>query len=176
MPQDYFELFGIAPQFDVDVNVLRSAQRELQSQFHPDRYVSADDETKKYSIQQAATVNEGFEVLSNPVKRARYLLQLGGLELNDESETTSDVSFLMEQIEHREAMEACRDAEDPLSACDDLIDKLKSRLNNFGQSFVEQYEARDMNAAKETSRKMQFVDRVLHQATELQYEIEEEFS
>ena len=176
MQHDYFELFGITPRFDIDINLLRDTQRQLQTQYHPDKHINADSITKSRSIQQAANVNEGFEVLSNPVKRARYMLQRSGIELNDESETTSDVSFLMEQIEHRESMDACRQANDPLLACDELIKKLKIRLNGLGQLFVENFNSNDMNAAKETSRKMQFVDRVLHQATELQYEIEEEFS
>ena len=176
MQEDYFELFQITPGFDIDVAKLRSIQQELQTQFHPDKHVNADADVQRQSVAQAATINEAYQVLSNPVRRARYLLQREGIEFNDESETTADTAFLMEQIEYREAMDNCRDSEDPLHSCDLLIQTLQSRLDGLGEEFVSKFDREEIEEARLTSRKMQFVENVLQQVIELQYELEDELS
>ena len=86
LKQSYFELFGLDLKFDIDLKQLHSEQQRLQAIFHPDRFVRASDQEKRLSVQQASWVNEGYESLLNPVKRARYMLQLSGLELNEQGQ------------------------------------------------------------------------------------------
>jgi molecular chaperone HscB len=174
LKQSYFELFGLDQEFDIDLSHLHSEKQCLQAIFHPDRFVNANDQEKRLSVQQASWVNEAYETLTNPVKRARYMLQLRGLELNDESETTSDTAFLMEQIAIREEIDECHSNADPLSCCDHIEAKLRSRANQFGSEFVVNLDRGELEEARISSRKMQFVARILHQLTDLQVELEEE--
>ncbi len=174
LKQSYFELFGLDLEFNIDLKQLHSEQQRLQAIFHPDRFVNASEQEKRLSVQQASWVNEGYETLSNPVKRARYMLQLRGLELNDESETTSDTVFLMEQIAIREEIDECRSNADPLSCCNHIATKLRSRADQFGSEFVASFNEGNLEAARLNSRKMQFVQRILDQLMDLQIELEEE--
>jgi molecular chaperone HscB len=174
LKQSYFELFGLDQVFDIDLKHLHSEQQRLQAVFHPDRFVNAREQEKRLSVQQASWVNEAYEILANPVKRARYMLQLGGLELNDESETTSDTVFLMEQIEIREEIDECRSNADPLSCCDHIEAKLRNRADQFGSEFVVSFAKGNLEEARISSRKMQFVQRILDQLSDLQVELEEE--
>ena len=114
LKQNYFDLFGIDVGFDIDKSTLRARQQKLQAEFHPDRFVTGSDHEKRLSVQQASWVNEAYQTLLDPVKRSRYLLKLSGVEVKDESETTSDTDFLMEQIELREELDACRSHAQPL--------------------------------------------------------------
>ncbi len=173
--ENYFDLFDIKTSFEVDKTALNIRQQQLQAMFHPDRYVSASEQDKRLSVQQASWVNEAYQTLKNPVKRARYLLEVSGLVLNDESQTTSDVTFLMEQIELREQLEACRTHQDPLSRCDQIEAALNSRAQNLSDEFVQFFESGDLNTARLISRKMQFIQRIQEQVAELQFELEEEF-
>jgi molecular chaperone HscB len=175
LKQSYFELFGLNLTFDIDLKQLHSEQQRLQAIFHPDRFVNASEQEKRLSVQQASWVNEGYEILLNPVLRARYMLELSGLELNDESETTSDTAFLMEQITFREEIDECRSSDDPLGCCDHLAAKLHSRADQFSSEFVVGFVKGEFEAARLCSRKMQFVQRVLEQLADLQIELEEEF-
>jgi len=174
LKQSYFELFGLDLEFDIDLKQLHAEQQRLQAIFHPDRFVNASEQDKRLSVQQASWVNEGYETLSNPVKRARYMLRLSGLELNDESETTSDTVFLMEQIAIREEIDECRSNADPLSCCNHIATKLRSRSAQFGSEFVASFNKENLEAARLSSRKMQFVQRILDQLMDLQIELEEE--
>lgn len=172
--QNYFELFGLPVSFDVDKKQLHAAQLQLQSEFHPDRFVNADEQEKRLAVQQASYINEAYETLKHPVKRARYMLQTSGLELNDDNETTSDTAFLMEQIELREEMDQCKSCQDPLRCCDHITGKLDQRSKEYASQFVKLFEQGDMEQARQVTRKMQFVDRIVEQIDEYQLELEDD--
>ena len=174
LKQSYFALFGLNLQFDIDLDQLHSEQQRLQAIYHPDRFVNASEQEKRLSVQQASWVNEGYDTLFSPVKRARYMLKLSGLESNDESETTSDTAFLMEQIAIREEIDECRSNADPLCCCSHIATKLRTREDQFGAEFVASFSEGDLEDARLSSRKMQFIQRILDQLMDLQIELEEE--
>ncbi len=104
---DYFELFGLPLSYEVDRDQLAQQYRELQQQYHPDRYASASDQERRLSLQMASRVNEGNRVLRDPVARARYLLEQMGVDLGTDSQTVRDPSRCgdalpsMENASHR---------------------------------------------------------------------------
>ena len=100
--QTYFELFGLEPAFTLDRDQLLAVQQGLQSSYHPDRHVNENDRDRRLSVQVASWINQAFETLQDPVKRSRYLLEISGADIPDDSTTTADTEFLMEQIELRE--------------------------------------------------------------------------
>jgi len=171
--QTYFELFGLEPAFDLDLGVLRSEQQRLQASYHPDRYIGGDDRDKRLSTQIASWVNQAYETLQDPVKRSRYLLEISGATIPDDSSTTSDTQFLMEQIELREQVESCRQSDDPLRDCQQIESKLMHRAAQLAAEFVSHFESGDLDAAVSSSRKMQFIQRIQHQLAELQFELED---
>lgn len=171
--QNYFDLFGIPVDFQLDQNGLHDAHLRLQSVYHPDRFVNGTDQEKRLAVQKAAWVNEAYDALKNPVKRAKYMLKVGGLELNDEHETTGDTAFLMEQIELREEMDQCRSCNDPMLCCDHIIGKLDQRSKEYAASFEMLYQQGQLEEARQVSKKMQFVQRILEQIDDYQLELEE---
>ena len=173
LKQNYFELFGLDLAFEIDLERLNSAHRSLQAVYHPDRFVNSSEQEKRLSVQRASWINEAFETLSKPVKRARYMLELSGLELNDESETTIDKAFLLEQISIREEIEECRSDANPLSCSDHIADRLRSNARQLGSEFITSFNQGQLDAARLISRKMQFVQRVLDQLIDFQIELEE---
>lgn len=176
LKQSYFELFGLDLTFEIDLKRLSSAQQRLQAVYHPDRFVNGSEQDKRLSVQQASWINQAFETLSNPVKRARYMLELSGLELNDESETTSDTAFLMEQLAIREEIDECRSDADPLICCDHIAAKLRSKAEQFNSEFVSNFTQGQLDDARISSRKMQFIQRILDQLMDFQIELEEGLS
>jgi molecular chaperone HscB len=175
MEQNYFALFDIAPIFDINLAKLQEIHQTLQATYHPDRYVMANAQQKRLSVQNAAMINDAYQTLKDPIKRARYLLGMNGVDLGDENETTSDMVFLMEQIEHREVLEGCRSRENPMDSCEVLIQNLALRKANLEKEFVENFDSQQFEKARQVSRKMQFIERIQSQANELLFELEDEF-
>jgi molecular chaperone HscB len=170
--QNYFELFGLTPAFALDRGQLLAAQQSLQSSYHPDRHVNENDHDRRLSVQIASWINQAYETLQDPVKRARYLLEISGADIPDDSTTTADTEFLMEQIELREAVDACRQAEDGLEQCRHIENRLTQRATELADEFVACFEADDLGGAVTLSRKMQFIQRIQQQLGELQFELE----
>jgi len=170
--QNYFELFGLPAAFALDRARLLAAQQRLQSSYHPDRHVNDNDRDRRLSVQVASWINQAYETLQDPVKRSRYLLEISGADIPDDSTTTADTEFLMEQIELREAVEACREATDGLEQCQQIENRLTQRAGELADEFVDRFEADDLAGAVVLSRKMQFIQRIQQQLGELQFELE----
>lgn len=156
--QNHFELFQLPARFDIDMNALDSAYREVQGRVHPDRFVNATDAEKRVAMQWATRANEAYQTLRNPQKRAQYLCEINGVDLQTESNTAMPMDFLMEQMELREALDDARGDKD--AAALDAIDarvrgERKSRLVQVGQLL----DAGDYSQAAQGVRALMFLDR-----------------
>lgn len=172
LTQNYFQLFGLEPGFDIDEPRLAARYRELQAVCHPDRHAVAEEGQRLQAVQAAAFVNEAFTTLRQPLSRARYLLELAGVALDDEQDTQMDPAFLMEQMELREALAEARFAEDPFVE----LDKVGARLRELDaqqlQAFRQDYAARDLGAATADLRKLQFLHKLGQQLAELEEQLD----
>jgi molecular chaperone HscB len=170
LTRNHFELFGLPVSFDVDGETLALRYRDLQRALHPDRFASASDQERRLSVQQAAQVNEGFQTLKAPLARARYLLELRGLPVDDR-DTSMDPAFLMEQMELREALAEVRDAEDRFLALERVRDNIEMRerlLIEALRSHFADDEPGSLEKARQDVRKLQFMQRLLDEAAELE--------
>ena len=176
LAKNYFELFGLPVGFIIDGAELVGRYRELQRVVHPDRYANATEQEQRLSLQQTTRINEAFETLKNPVTRAQYLLSLHGIDMQAEKETTRNTAFLMEQLQLREELENARYAEHP----EDVLDELMGRISAMIRTLVAQMAIKfedpsppNLEAARETVRKMQFLNKLLSEAESLEAELED---
>src|ERR1700741_4810022 len=105
---NHFDLFGLSPRFSLEREALERSYREIQSKVHPDRFAHAGEAERRASLQWTTRVNEAFQVLKNPVKRASHLLELHGVDVAFETNTAMPPEFLMQQMELREALEEAK--------------------------------------------------------------------
>ena len=166
--QNHFDLFQLPARFDVDMAALDAAYREVQGRVHPDRFVNALDANKRVAMQWATRANDAYQTLKNPQKRAQYLCELNGVDLQTESNTAMPMAFLMQQMEWREALgdaRAARDA-DALDALDkDVRMERAALLAQVGK----QLDAGDFDAAAQGVRSLMFLDKF---GDEVQYAYE----
>lgn len=148
---------------------LADTYRTLQKQSHPDRFAAGTDQEKRFAAQMTARINEGYETLKHPLKRAIYLLEQ--LQVAIEHNPTLDPMFLMEQIELREELEEIGDAgEDGLSKLDAFRAKGKTVVAELEAEFTNAY-PNDLAAAEQTVYKMQFIHKLLSEAKQLEEKI-----
>jgi molecular chaperone HscB len=155
--QNHFELFGLAPAFAVDTEALERSYREIQSRVHPDRFAHAGDAERRASLQWTTRVNEAFQILKNPVTRARHLLELHGVDVAFETNTAMPPEFLMQQMELRETLENAKDAA--------ALDALRRDLHRSRESLEKQVgeaidRKRDYAGAAGLVRKLQFLEKL----------------
>ncbi|MBD3670867.1 MAG: co-chaperone HscB [Gammaproteobacteria bacterium] len=172
--QNHFEIFGLEPGFEVDTAALAETYRELQRVVHPDRFASGTEQEKRLAVQRTAQVNEAFQTLKQPLERARYLLQLNGIDINSETDTTVDTEFLMEQMELRERLAEIKNENDPEAALFDLSQtitrKHKAIVDALGKDFAD-INADSLASARENVRKLQFLNKLQQEADQLDEEL-----
>ncbi|MGI4844373.1 MAG: Fe-S protein assembly co-chaperone HscB [Janthinobacterium lividum] len=166
--QNHFELFQLPASFAVDADALDAAYREVQGRVHPDRFVNATDTEKRVAMQWATRANEAYQTLRNPQKRAQYLCELNGVDLQTESNTAMPASFLMQQMEWREALEDARAAKDA-GALDELDAQVRRERKSMLEQVGRQLDAGDYHAAAQGVRAMMFLDKF---GEEVQYAFE----
>jgi molecular chaperone HscB len=155
--QNYFDLFGLTASFSIDGETLQRSYRDIQSKVHPDRFAHAGDAERRASLQWTTRVNEAFQVLKNPVKRAKHLLELHGVDVAFETNTAMPPEFLMQQMELRETLEAAKDA----AALDALRQELRKEKSGIEQQIGDLIDRQhDYAGAAGLVRKLQFLDRL----------------
>lgn len=158
--QNYFALFGLAPAFNIDLNFLDKQYRALQSEVHPDRFVSSSSSERLQSMQLATQANEAYRTLKNPTARARYLLQLQGVETLEESNTAMPGDFLMLQMEWREAAEDAEQAKD-IAGLDALVATMHQTTSQLHKDLLHALvNHQQLNTAAEIVRKLSFIDKL----------------
>ena len=176
LTQNHFELLGLPVAYDLDQGQLTARYRELQNSVHPDRFASASDQERRLSMQHAAQINEAYNTLKDPLRRAVYMLELAGVDLADR-ERAMDPAFLMEQMELRERLAGAREDEDPLEAVGSMIDNLDRQLRELAGGLNELLSRNDETALDEAAgrvQKMQFLYRLRDEAGALEADLEDE--
>jgi molecular chaperone HscB len=100
-----FELFGLKVQFAQDRSALDERWKDLQRQAHPDRFAAQGDSAQRLAMQWSVRINEAYQRLKDPQKRAAYLCELAGHPIGAESNTAMPRSFLIQQMQWREDLE-----------------------------------------------------------------------
>ncbi|HEX5363717.1 MAG TPA: Fe-S protein assembly co-chaperone HscB [Gallionella sp.] len=127
--KNHFQLFGLAPSFEIDASRLDQHYRALQAQVHPDKFAHLSEAEQRLAMQQSTLVNEAYQTLRNPLARARYLLKLQGVDTQEETNTAMPLDFLMQQMEWREAIAEAARASDAAA-----LDALEAHLRRETQS------------------------------------------
>jgi molecular chaperone HscB len=136
LQSDDFELFGLARQFAQDRAALDARWKDLQREAHPDKFAAQGAAAQRVAMQWSARINEAYQRLKDPLKRAAYLCELHAAPVNAENNTAMPAAFLMQQMEWREALDDARNTADldqirlqvtssmreALSKCEQLLD------------------------------------------------------
>ena len=123
MTQNFFETFNLPVLFNIDIDMLNHQYRTLQKTIHPDRFVNATDAEKKQSLQKSTQINDAYQVLKDPIKRASHIISLHQVL----KENTLPPDFLMQQMEWEEEFETINDLEQ-VQLFSDKIDGEKKML------------------------------------------------
>ena len=158
--QNYFDLFGLAQFCQVDITQLEQQYRALQALVHPDKSAHLPDAEQRLAMQRATLVNEAYQTLRNPLRRARYLLSLYGVDLQEENNTVMPPDFLLAQMEWREAISEAQQTRDATA-----LDKLETRLHRETRELENRLTVKidtekNYAAAAELVRKLRFMEKL----------------
>ncbi|WP_022942397.1 co-chaperone HscB [Psychromonas hadalis] len=152
---NYFQLFSLPQQFSVDQTVLSTTYRELQKQYHPDKFVMSADSERLAMMQKSTEINDAYQTLKKSCLRAQYLLFLAGVDIALEQRTLQDVDFLMQQMSWREQIEAF--SEDDEDEIETFSANIQQQVNDLEFTIEKQLQAETLEAAADSVRKLKFM-------------------
>ncbi len=159
LQDDDFELFGLEQQFAQDREVVDARWKDLQRQAHPDKFAAQGPAAQRIAMQWSVRINEAYQRLKDPIKRAAYLCELAGHPVNAHTNTAMPAAFLMQQMEWREALDDARGLE-PLEELSDMVLHSKEPvLHHCAQQLDEQH---DYATAVGLVRILMFIEKFTH--------------
>ena len=154
-----FELFDIAPRFALDRAALDARWRALQAEVHPDKFAAQGAAAQRVAMQWAVRVNEAYQRLKDPVKRAAYLCESNGAPIEAESNTAMPAAFLMQQMAWRESLDGAATVVQVEALADEVSAHRSAALTRLQTSLDGE---RDFDAAAQQVRALMFSERFAH--------------
>jgi molecular chaperone HscB len=157
---DHFRRLGLEPDFDVDVDIVEKRYLGFQRAIHPDRFATKPAKERALAERQAVALNEAYETLKDPLRRAAYLLSLKGIDAAvSKDETVRDPELLMEAMEAREALMEATSI--------DKVEKLQAKagadaigiLSDLSKAFASD----DLKAANRLTTRLKYLRKYLEE-------------
>ena len=154
--RDDFALFDLPRRFALDAADLAARRRTLQAEVHPDRFAAGGAAAQRAAMQWAVRVNEAYERLKDPLKRAAYLCELGGAPIRAEDNTAMPSEFLTQQMTWREGLDEATTASALETIASDIDAHRRSAYAELARVIDERA---DFETAARQVRALMFVER-----------------
>ena len=154
-----FVLFGVPEGFAQDRAQLDERWKQLQREAHPDRHAAQGAVAQRVAMQWSVRINEAYQRLKDPLKRAAYLCEQRGAPINAESNTAMPTAFLMQQMQWREALDDAATEAD-LDALARELSAARAQMLAGIERLLD--EAQDASAAANEVRALMFIERFDH--------------
>ncbi|GAA3964076.1 co-chaperone HscB [Pedobacter ginsengiterrae] len=143
---NYFEFYELPIQFNPDLNAVKAKFYAFSKRFHPDFYANESEEKQQEVLDLSTLNNKAYQVLSNPKKSLKYVLELKGIVETDEGYQLPQ-SFLMDMMDVNEALmdlefepdaEKLKEVRNNVDSIEkDLEHELNQLINQFDQNPLE---------------------------------------
>ncbi|MCA1804509.1 MAG: Fe-S protein assembly co-chaperone HscB [Xanthomonadaceae bacterium] len=114
--------------------------------------------------------------MKDPLRRGRYLLELRGMDFDDQQQSLRDTAFLMEQMELREELEVVAEASDPLAVLAGFIDRVRASFRALQDELAASLDGSEKvpEGAVALVLKMQFYRKLEEEAEALEMDFEDQ--
>ena len=151
-----FDLFDVPAQFAQDRVHIDARWKALQREAHPDRFAAEGAAAQRVAMQWSVRINEAYQRLKDPLKRAAYLCELQGAPVQAENNTAMPAAFLMQQMAWRESL----DDTETLQGLEALADEVAAEKRRVQQELARLLDvAKDPAQAVGQVRALMFIER-----------------
>ena len=155
---DHFIRLGLEANFDVDLSALDRIYFELQRALHPDRFATRTTKEKMYSQAQATAINDAYETIKNPLKRADYLIHIKGVNvMPDGCNLVNDPTILMEAMEVREKLASA----ETISMVDAIANDARAEIKDVIAGISLAFKGDDIEGACQLTTRLKYLTKLL---------------
>ncbi|KAK1934456.1 Iron-sulfur cluster co-chaperone protein HscB [Phytophthora citrophthora] len=171
---DYFEMFKIPKNFNLEQRSIEKTYWNLQKRLHPDLYGSKSEFEKELSAVNAAVINDAYKMLKKPNTRVKYLvsvqkcmlfgdrcpicflkLALHGIDaLGETASTAVDPELLMQTMEIRERIAEASDLDALHEIRKEISEHIDAIINKLGEVYDQD---QDLESTKQYAVELQYM-------------------
>ena len=157
---DHFARLGLPPALEIEPAALDRAYFAQQRQWHPDRFVGKPPAERAKASVEAASVNDAYRTLKDPLSRAFYLATMKSVELPGDGKTIDDPDLLMEAMEAREELHEATTSD----AIEALAAKVRTDMTNSLAGLGSLFLANDKPAIRKALLRLRYLDKFAEEA------------
>ncbi|KAF8216239.1 hypothetical protein K438DRAFT_1560441 [Mycena galopus ATCC 62051] len=150
---DIFALPSRPNPFVVDTALLKRRFREAQAACHPDSWASKGQHKQDIAQNLSSQVNEAYNSLLHPLRRAEYILEQNGLPMS-ENDKLDDLEFISEIMEARENIDEAAD-EDELAR---MVDENTAKIEETVGILERAVGAQEWASAKDAAVRLKYLE------------------
>lgn len=160
--KNYFEIFDLPVSFNINLKQLEKNYFNLQQQYHPDINANIKPEKNHDNldfIQHSITINQGYKILADDLQRAIHLLQIAGIDIeDDDNKFKPSILTLQTILDLQEQVDKIEDKNQILFLKNDIKNNIKSLLQEFCKTF----ENNDLSTATQLLIKAKYLSKTLN--------------
>ncbi|AEH39955.1 chaperone protein HscB [Buchnera aphidicola (Cinara tujafilina)] len=148
---DYFTLFQIPKQFQINLVVLEKNFYLLQKKYHPDVYKKKNPSDSNNCNFFSAKINKAYNILKDKFSRAKYLLKIYKNEnkiVNKNYIVTN--SFLNKQFKLYEIIETFKIKKENIKNINNFIKAIENKINYYFLKIAQEFQLKKIIEAQKT--------------------------
>lgn len=88
----YFTQFGLPPHLHIDLAALEKSFYAQSRKLHPDRFAARPQAEQEAALAASSQLNDAYRTLRDPIARTEYLLELEGIQLEEQSRAATNAA------------------------------------------------------------------------------------
>src|ERR1700761_3734191 len=89
---NYFAQFGLPRHLNIDTAALEKSFYAQSRKLHPDRFASRPPAEQEAALAASSQLNDAYRTLRDPIARTEYLLEIEGIQLEEQSRAATDAA------------------------------------------------------------------------------------
>ena len=158
--RDHFQRLELSRSYELDPRELDRHYFRYQRLLHPDRFATKSVRERAFSLGHATDINDAYETLRDPLRRAEYLLSLVGRTVNAGSQTIDDHEMLTESIERREALAEARSPREVDAIMSAALSDIQTCQTGISTAFAED----DVDTAATLTTRLKYLQKLAGEA------------
>jgi len=158
---NFFEIFKISPNLEIDIDDLEMRYLALQKFYHPDVIQKLFPSQIDAALQASSLINRAYHILGNEFLRMEYLLKILGVDEDEIAKVSMPQTFLMLSFDWRERLESLKLTSELKVFYDEIKSQEEHEIQNFKKAFSNQDKATLVHAFTKLKFIKRFLDEVV---------------
>lgn len=137
---NYFDFFSLPTQYALNLDQLEKQYLNIQQTSHPDKLAKKTADERYNALSHSIEANNAYTTLKDPLLRAKHLLSLQNINIDQEIRANTPTSLLQQSFMDRENLEETDDIDDLRT----MLAQAKNDIKKIEQALTKEFQANNI--------------------------------